>query len=83
MASRWPSRQDDDAGIALKAVHLGQQLVQGLLPLVVAAHTAAVTLLTDGINLVDENDTGSLLIGLLKQIPDLGHAHTHKHLDEF
>ena len=31
--------QNDDAGVALKAVHLGQQLVQGLLPLVVAADT--------------------------------------------
>ena len=31
-------RQDDDAGVVLKAVHLGEQLVQRLLPLVVAAH---------------------------------------------
>ena len=32
-------RQNDDAVVALKAVHLGEQLVQGLLPLVVAADT--------------------------------------------
>ena len=33
-------REDDDAGVAFKAVHFGEQLVQRLLPLVIAAHGA-------------------------------------------
>ena len=73
-------RQDHDAAVALKAVHLRQQLVQGLLPLVVAAHGAAVALLADGVDLVDEHDAGGLLLGLLEQVPDLGGTHAHEHL---
>ena len=38
-------REDDDAAVALEAVHLGEQLVQGLLALVIAAQLAAVALL--------------------------------------
>ena len=67
---------------AVKAVHLGEQLVQGLLPLVVAAGELAVTLFADGIDLVDENDAGGLLVGLLEQVPDLGRAPAHEHLHE-
>ena len=58
--------QDDDAGVVLKAVHLGQQLVQGLLPLVVAAHAGRSRFLADGVDLVDEHDAGGLLLGLLR-----------------
>ena len=61
------SRQNDDAGVALKAVHLGEQLVQSLLTLVVAAEIAAVALLTDGIDLIDEHDAGGLFLGLSEQ----------------
>ena len=52
-------REDDDATVALEAVHLGEQLVQGLLTLVVAAQLAAVPLLADGVDLVDEHDAGA------------------------
>ena len=53
-------REDDDAAVALEAVHLGEQLVQGLLTLVVAAQLAAVALLANGVYLVDEHDAGGL-----------------------
>ncbi len=75
-------RQNDDAVVALEAVHLGQQLVQGLLPLVVAAEMAAVALLADGVDLVDEHDAGGLFLGLLEQVAHLGGAHAHEHLHE-
>ena len=75
------SRQDDDAGVALKAVHLREELVQRLLPLVVAAHLA-VPLFADGVDLVDEHDAGGLLLGLPEQVPDLAGAHAHEHLHE-
>ena len=73
-------RQDDHAGVIVEAVHLRQQLVQGLLPLIVAAVLAAAALLADGVDLVDEHDAGGLLLGLAEQVPDLGRAHAHEHL---
>ena len=76
-------RQNDDAGVALKAVHLGEQLVQSLLTLVVAAEVAAVALLADGIDLIDEHDTGGLFLGLPEQVAHLGRAHAHEHLHKF
>ena len=72
--------QNDDALAGVEAVQLRQQLVQGLLPLVVAAEAAAVTGFADGVDLVDENDAGSHLGGLLEQVPDPGRAHAHEHL---
>lgn len=49
-------RKDDDARVALEAVQLRQQLVDGLLPLVVAAAHAAAALPPHGVQLVDEHD---------------------------
>jgi hypothetical protein len=48
----------DDALVALEAVHLDQQLVEGLLALVVAAAEAGATMAADGVDLVDEDDAG-------------------------
>ena len=56
--------QHDDAGVALKAIHLSQQLVDGLLALVVAAAHAGATLAPDRINFINEHDAGRLLLGL-------------------
>ena len=71
--------QQDDALGGVKAVHLRQQLVQGLLPLVVAAH-AVVAGFADGVDLIDEHDAGGHLAGLLEQVADTGSAHAHEHL---
>ena len=73
--------KDHNACISFEAVHLGKQLVQGLLPLIIGGK-ACVSLLTDGIDLIDENDTGSLLLCLLEQVTDLGCTHTYEHLHE-
>ena len=75
--------QNDDAGVALEAVHLGEQLVQRLLALVVAAVLAAAALLADGVDLINEHDAGGFLLGLLEQVAHLGRAHAHEHLHEF
>ena len=74
--------QNDDAVVILKAIHLGQQLVQGLLPLVVAAVLAAVALLANGVDLINEDDAGGFLLGLLEQVTDFGSAHAHEHFHE-
>jgi len=73
--------QDDDALGWVEAVHLRQELVQGLLPLVVAAE-AGVSRLADGVDLIDEDDAGGHLGRLLEQVPDAAGAHAHEHLHE-
>jgi len=74
--------QNDDAVVVLKAIHLGQQLVQGLLPLIVAAELP-VALFADGVDLVDEHDARRFLLGLAEQVAHLARAHADEHLHEF
>ena len=75
-------REDDHALGAVKAVHLGQQLVERLLALIVAAKAGAVALFADGIDLVDEHDAGRFFARLLEQVAHLGRAHADEHLDK-
>mmetsp|Transcript_77837 Transcript_77837/g.171881 ORF Transcript_77837/g.171881 Transcript_77837/m.171881 type:complete len:340 (-) Transcript_77837:215-1234(-) len=72
----------DHPAIAFETVHLGQDLIQGLLALIVAAAHAGASLPADGVNLIDEDDAGSFLLGLLEDITDPGGTNTHKQLDE-
>jgi hypothetical protein len=73
---------DDDALVGLEAVHLDEELVQRLLALVVAAAEAGATVAADGVDLVDEDDAGRVLLGLLEHVAHAGRAHAHEHLDE-
>ena len=75
-------RQNDNARISFKSIHFRQQLVQGLFAFVVSA-VLAVTLLADGVDLIDEYDTGSLLLCLPEQVTHLGCAHADEHFHEF
>ena len=75
--------QDDDAFARVEAVHLGQDLVQRLLALVVAAELrAAAARAADGVELVDEDDRGRGLPGLLEQVAHARRADADDHLDE-
>ena len=56
-------RHHHDALGGLEAVHLGEHLVEGLLPLVVAAAEAGAALAADGVDLVDEDDRPAHLAG--------------------
>ena len=75
-------RDDNHAIVALEAVHLNQQLVQGLLTLVVAALMAGGTLATNGVDFVDEDDGRRLGAGLGKCIAHTRGAHAHEHFYE-
>ncbi len=67
----------------VEAVHLGQDLVQRLLALVVTAERrAAAARAADGVQLVDEDDRGRGLAGLLEQIAHARRADADDHLDE-
>ena len=68
-----------------EAIHFGEQLIEGLLAFVVAAHHShrAGAALADGIEFVDENDAGGFLFGLFKQIAHPGGTRTHKQFHKF
>ena len=76
------SGHDDDAIVGLKAIHLHQQLVQGLLALVVAAAEAGTTLTAHRIDLINKDDAGHGLLGLVKQVAHTGSTDTDVHLHE-
>ena len=74
-------RQHDYARIGLEAIHLGEHLVECVLTLVVAREARVLaTRTTDGVNLVDENDTRSLLLCLLEEVSHSRCTHSDKHL---
>ena len=72
----------DDAVVRLEAVHLDEQLVQRLLALVVTTAEARAAVATDGVDLVDEDDAGGVLLPLLEQVAHAAGADAHEHLDE-
>ncbi len=72
---------DDPAG-GVEAVHLDQQLVEGLFALVVAAAHAGTAMAADGVDLVDEDDGRRLFLGLLEQVPHPAGTDADEHLDE-
>ena len=72
---------DDDALVGAEAVHLGEQLVERLLALIVAAELT-VTFFADCVDLVDKNDAGRFFLGLLEQVAYLACAHADEHFNE-
>ena len=76
--------QDDDAAVGAEAVHLGEELVEGALALVVASHGSSFAAgTTDGVNLVDEDDARCFGFCLLEEVAHTAGAHTYEHLHEF
>src|SRR4030095_17115176 len=68
----------------VEAVHLGQELVERLLALVVTPDEpgAPGPRLAYGVQLVDEDDAGGLVLGLLEQVANARGADPDEHLDE-
>ncbi len=73
-------RDHDDPLVGAKAVHLHQQLVEGLFPLVVPAAEARAALAAHRVDLVDKDDAGHAFFGLVKEVAHPGGAHAHIHL---
>ena len=74
-------RENDNTLCGIEAIHLCEQLIEGLLALVVAYGTVAA--LSYGINLIDKDDARCLLRRLTEQVAHLGSTHTHEHLHKF
>ena len=70
-----------DAGGGVEAVHLGQELIEGLLAFVVG-HDRAAPALADGVDLVDEDDRGGALAGIGEEVADPRCPDPHEELDE-
>ena len=76
-------RQHDHAAVGAEAVHLGEDLVERLLALVVAAEArAAAARAADGIELIDEDDRRLRGLRLGEQVAHARGADAHDHLDE-
>lgn len=76
------SSDDDDAIVHFEAVHLYQQLVEGLLTLVVTAAHAGATVATHSVDLVDEDDARGMLLGLLEHVAHTAGTDTYEHFHE-
>ena len=72
-------RNEDDALVAFKAVHFHQQLIQGLFAFVVSAAQPSAALAAHGVDFVNKNQTGGVLLALNKEIAHAGRAHAHEH----
>ena len=76
--------EDDHGEVGLEAVHLGEDLVERLLALVVAAAEAGArrARAADRVELVDEDDRRGGLLGLLEEVADAARADADDRLDE-
>ena len=72
----------DDALVVREAVHLDEQLVEGLLALVVSAAEAGAALAADGVYLVYEDDGRGHLLGLVEEVAHAGGADADIELHE-
>ena len=76
-------RRDQDHALGrIEAVHFDQQLVQGLLALIIAAAQAGAAMTADRVDLVDENDARRVLLALLEHVAHAARPDTDEHLDE-
>ena len=75
-------RDDDNAFIGGKTIHLNEQLVKCLLTFIVTAAHASTTLAAYGVNFVNEDDTGRIFLGLIKKVTHTGGTDTYEHLHE-
>ena len=75
------SRKNDNATICSKAIHLSQQLVERILTFIVTTHCGILSTSTShSINLIDKDDTWSLLLGLTEKIAHTRSTNADKHL---
>jgi hypothetical protein len=66
----------------VKAIHLDENLVQGLFTLIVPSPKACTTLAPDRIEFIDEDDTRGAFLGGLKEVTNPAGTDADEHLDE-
>ena len=75
-------RNENDAFVGFKAVHFHEQLVEGLLAFVVTAAETCAALTTHGVDFVDEDEAGGVLLALSEEVAHARSAHAHEHFHE-
>mmetsp|Transcript_17410 Transcript_17410/g.28907 ORF Transcript_17410/g.28907 Transcript_17410/m.28907 type:complete len:326 (-) Transcript_17410:173-1150(-) len=70
------------SGTRRKSIHLHQQLIQSILTFVVTTHAPTTTLTTNGINLVDKDNTRCIGTRFLEQVTDATRSDTDKHFNK-
>mmetsp|Transcript_10573 Transcript_10573/g.65020 ORF Transcript_10573/g.65020 Transcript_10573/m.65020 type:complete len:789 (-) Transcript_10573:618-2984(-) len=75
-------RKNDHPSVTLKPVHLREQLVDRLLPFVVASTHTCSTLPAHRVDLVDEHNARGLGLGFLEEVTYPGGAHANKEFHE-
>ncbi len=75
-------RHQNHAFVGFEAVHLHQQLIQRLLALVVTAAETCAAVTSYGVDFIDEDDAGRVLLALFEQIAHAAGAHANEHFDE-
>jgi len=68
--------------IGFKTVHLHEELIEGLFPLIVAAAETGAPLPAHGVYFIDKDDTGGMLFRLVEEVPDPGGPDADEHLYE-
>jgi len=68
--------------LCIESIHLHKHLVQGLLPLVVAASEPGSARPPHRIELIDEDDTWSVLAPLFEEVSNPARTDAYEHLDE-
>jgi hypothetical protein len=74
-------RHQNDADAGIETIHLDQQLIQGLLTLFMrhGSHPAG---FPEGIQFVDEDNTGRFDFGLIEQVPHASGPDSDEHFHE-
>src|SRR5262245_54908892 len=75
--------QNDDGLVLLEAVHFAQDLVEGLLALIVAAADSRSTDAPHSVNLVNEENAGGVLLGGAEHVAHTARPDPDEHLDKF
>src|SRR5713101_2750485 len=74
---------DNNIGLFIKAVQLNKQLIERLFAFVVAACTRTVSMTTNGVYLIDEDDAGCMLFGLFEKVAHTCRTNSDEHFHKF
>mmetsp|Transcript_7810 Transcript_7810/g.11401 ORF Transcript_7810/g.11401 Transcript_7810/m.11401 type:complete len:204 (-) Transcript_7810:874-1485(-) len=73
----------NDTWISVETVHLNKNLIDSLFTFVVSSCKTSSTLTSYGINLINEDDAGSVFLRLREDVTNARGTDTNKHLNEF
>src|SRR6056300_200665 len=73
---------NNNTSFIIKAIHLCKKLIDSLFAFIIRWHTTSTTLLTNGINLINEDNTRLVLTSHLKEVAHSLSTHTNEHLNK-